>query len=84
MARPTPVLPLVGSTIVPPGFRAPRFSASSIIASPMRSFTEPPGFSISSFATRRGLRPLPIRLRCTRGVLPTRPRTSEAMGTDEC
>src|SRR5438552_12023854 len=81
IARPTPVLPLVGSTIVPPGFSRPRFSASSIIARPIRSFTEPPGLSISSFATRRGRRPLPIRLSCTRGVLPTRPRMSGAMVT---
>src|SRR5207237_7628030 len=75
-------LPLVGSRTVPPGFRAPRFSAPSIIASPMRSFTEPPGLSISSFATMRGRRPLPMRLRCTRGVLPTTPRTSDAMVTE--
>src|SRR5258708_26645340 len=80
MARPTPVLPLVGSTMVPPGLRSPRFSASSIIARPIRSLTEPPGLSISSFATRRGLRPFPMRFSSTRGVLPTSPRTSLAMG----
>jgi len=38
-----PVLPLVGSTIVPPGFSAPEASASSIIGSAILSFTEPPG-----------------------------------------
>src|SRR6266404_289075 len=50
MARPTPVLPEVGSTIVPPGFSFPSRSAASIIGRPMRSFTEPPGFRYSSFA----------------------------------
>ena len=38
-----PVLPEVGSTMVPPGFRAPLSSAASIIASAMRSLIEPPG-----------------------------------------
>src|SRR5258708_23045022 len=66
--------------MVPPGVRSPRFSAASIIARPIRSLTEPPGLSISSFATRRGLRPLPRRFSSTRGVLPTSPRTSLAMG----
>src|SRR3954454_11448558 len=50
MARPTPVLPEVGSTMVPPGFSFPSRSAASIIGRPMRSFTEPPGFRYSSFA----------------------------------
>jgi len=39
-----PVFPLVGSTIVvTPGVMAPATSAASIIESPMRSFTLPPG-----------------------------------------
>src|SRR5690349_15119003 len=50
MARPTPVLPDVGSTIVPPGRSFPSRSAASIIGRPIRSFTEPPGFRYSSFA----------------------------------
>src|SRR3954451_4428711 len=50
IARPTPVLPEVGSTIVPPGRSFPSRSAASIIGSPIRSFTEPPGFRYSSFA----------------------------------
>src|SRR4029077_17504169 len=50
IASPTPVLPDVGSTIVPPGRSFPARSAASIIGSPMRSFTEPPGFRYSSFA----------------------------------
>src|SRR4029077_19348090 len=48
MASPAPVLPDVGSTIVPPGFSFPSRSACSIIASPIRSLTEPPGFRNSS------------------------------------
>ena len=45
-----PVLPLVGSMIVPPGTSMPSRSAASIIARQMRSFTLPPGFRFSSFA----------------------------------
>ena len=44
------MLPLVASTMVPPGFSAPLFSAASMIAIPMRSFTDPPGFSCSALA----------------------------------
>ena len=44
------MLPEVGSTIVPPGFSSPSRSAASIIASPIRSLTEPPGFRYSSLA----------------------------------
>ena len=40
-ARPTPVLPLVASTIVPPGFSRPFFSASSIMTEPIRSLDGP-------------------------------------------
>src|SRR5665213_2916894 len=49
MARPIPVLPDVGSTIVPPGFSAPDLSASSIIESAIRSLIEPPGLARSDF-----------------------------------
>jgi hypothetical protein len=52
IARPTPVLPDVGSTIVPPGRSRPAFSAASIIEIAIRSLTDPPGFADSSFATR--------------------------------
>ena len=51
MASPTPVLPEVGSTIVPPGRRSPSRSAASMRASPIRSFSEPPGFRYSSLAS---------------------------------
>ena len=54
MASPTPVLPEVGSTIVPPGRSRPSRSAASIIASPMRSLFDPPGFMNSSFASSVG------------------------------
>jgi len=43
MARPMPLLPEVGSTMVPPGRNAPLDSAASTIASAMRSLIEPPG-----------------------------------------
>src|SRR5438105_6021181 len=70
MARPWPVLPEVGSTIVPPGFSRPSRSAASIIRWPMRSLTLPPGFSISSFARMVGLTPVVTRWRRTSGVFP--------------
>ncbi len=45
-----PVLPDVASTIVVrPGSIRPSASAASIIATPMRSFTDPPGLNASSF-----------------------------------
>ena len=75
IARPTPVLPEVGSTIVPPGFSFPSCSAFSIIASPMRSLTEPPGLRYSSFASRSGSTPRPIESSRTIGVRPTSSRT---------
>ena len=44
-----PVLPDVASTIVVrPGSMRPSASAASIIATPMRSFTDPPGLNASS------------------------------------
>ena len=49
IAKPMPVLPLVGSMIVDPALISPRFLASSSIASAARSFTEPDGLKNSSF-----------------------------------
>ena len=49
IASPTPVLPLVPSTIVPPGYSRPSRSARSIIGIPMRSFIDPPGLKNSAF-----------------------------------
>ena len=54
MASPTPVLPEVGSTIVPPGWSSPEASAASIIRSAIRSFTEPPGLRYSTLASTSG------------------------------
>src|SRR5688572_30559856 len=81
MASPTPVLPLVGSTIVPPGLSSPRRSASSIITRPMRSLTDPPGLRCSSLPRIVGRRPLLSLESRTSGVLPTRPRTFSAIFT---
>src|SRR3954468_5484892 len=77
MANPTPVLPDVGSTIVPPGFSFPSRSAASIIASPIRSLFDPPGFMYSSFASRFTGIPSTIRSSRTIGVSPTSSRTVE-------
>ena len=49
-ARPTPVLPEVGSTMVPPGLSSPLASAASIILIAMRSLELPPGLRYSIFA----------------------------------
>jgi hypothetical protein len=46
-ARPMPVLPLVGSTMTMPGRSVPRSRASSIMATPMRSFTDAYGLKPS-------------------------------------
>jgi hypothetical protein len=71
IASPAPVLPEVGSTIVPPGCRRPSRSAASIIASPIRSLTEPPGFRYSSFAAIVPGTSREIRASVTIGVPPT-------------
>ncbi len=65
-----PVFPLVGSTMVPPGFRRPTFSAASIIATPIRSLTLPPGFMYSSFARTVAGMPSVTLFSLTRGVWP--------------
>ncbi len=77
IARPTPVLPEVGSTIVPPGCSSPDASAASTIRAAIRSFTEPPGLRYSTLASTSGdetasagrSRDVDSR---TSGVLPTR------------
>ena len=53
-----------------PAFKAPLFSAASMMARPMRSFTEPPGFRFSALPYT-GVR-IPRAMRCsrTRGVQP--------------
>ena len=70
IANPTPVLPEVASTMVPPGRRSPRRSASSMIAIPMRSLTEPPGFKNSAFARTVAFMPRVTEFSWIRGVLP--------------
>src|SRR5882757_5650269 len=81
-ANPTPVLPAVASTIVPPGRSTPRRSASSTRPSAARSFTLPPGFRNSSFAhiSAQGSVPLACSSRRRRniGVSPTSSNTFSA------
>src|SRR5215831_2156620 len=72
IASATPVLPDVGSTMVPPGRRSPRRSASSIMARAMRSLTLPPGLNHSSLAKIRA-DPREYRASSTRGVWPMAP-----------
>src|SRR4051812_40415555 len=67
-----PVLPLVASTIVVrPGSIRPSASAASIIATPMRSLTEPPGLNISSLPKMSAPPSGASRANCTIGVWPT-------------
>jgi len=75
MARPTPVLPEVASTINPPGLSRPSRSAASIIATPMRSFTEPPGLKNSALAYTGVRMPCVTAFSRTRGVQPIVSRT---------
>jgi hypothetical protein len=49
MASPMPVLPLVASTTVWPGFSAPLRSPVSMMLSAMRSFTDDAGLKNSAF-----------------------------------
>ena len=67
-----PVLPLVGSIRVAPGFSRPWASRLSIIETPIRSFTEAIGLKNSSLARTRPLGfSARVRLgRATRGVSP--------------
>src|SRR4051794_11262712 len=76
-----PVLPLVASTTVWPGFSAPDFSPASITARARRSFTDPRGLKASIFANRftpGGA----SRLILTTGVLPIVSRIFEYPGND--
>ena len=56
-ARPIPVLPLVGSMMVPPGLSAPLSSAASSMAQAVRSLTLPAGLNASSLAAIVAFRP---------------------------
>src|SRR5687768_1034347 len=81
MARPTPVLPEVGSTMVPPGLSSPDFSAASIIRAAIRSLTLPPGLTYSTLASTSGLRPSATAFSRTSGVLPIRSVTCSTYST---
>src|SRR3989338_7831919 len=79
MARPMPVFPLVGSTRVAPGARSPRRSASSTMATAIRSLTLPPGLSDSIFASTVAPSALARRLSLTSGVPPPTSSTEPAI-----
>src|SRR6185312_3647631 len=78
MARPTPVLPLVGSTMVPPGSSCPSASAFSTIFRAIRSLMDPPGFRYSSLTKTVASMPAVTEFSLTSGVLPIRSRTVRA------
>jgi hypothetical protein len=63
-------LPEVGSTISTPGLSTPRFSASQIIAAPMRHLTEYAGLRPSILARTVAGAPSITRLSRTSGVRP--------------
>jgi len=79
MARPTPVLPDVGSTIVPPGRNRPSRSAASIMVTAGRSLDDPPGLVVSSLRAIVQERSRASRGSLTIGVLPTRSSTDSAI-----
>jgi hypothetical protein len=78
-ASPMPVLPLVGSTMTPPGFKSPRFSPSSIMARAIRSFTLESGLRDSSFTTTSAFMPAVSLFKRTSGVLPMSSRMFDLM-----
>ncbi len=65
------MLPLVGSTIVPPGRSCPEASAALTIARAILSFTDPPGLRYSSFANTGAVMPAVTAFSLTSGVPPT-------------
>ena len=71
IASEMPVLPLVGSKIVAPGFNKPLFSASLIIEIAVRSLIEPVGLRSSIFAQRRTFGAGESRGNPISGVFPT-------------
>ena len=64
-----PVLPLVGSMMRVPLFKRPDFSASSIMARPMRSLTLAKGLKNSNFNRTVAPPAGTMRFSLTRGVL---------------
>ncbi len=81
-ARPMPVLPAVPSTITPPGFSAPVATASLMMNSAARSFTDWPGFMNSALPRMRQPVAALARRRAIRGVLPTASAILRAMVMD--
>ena len=77
-ANPIPVLPEVPSMIVPPGFKRPSASASSIIFTAILSLTEFPGLKVSTFASTKASTPTVTLFSFTSGVLPIVPRIFSA------
>src|SRR5882762_7719927 len=75
-ASDTPVLPPVYSTTEPPGRRRPFASAASTMASAMRSFMLPVGFSYSSL---RRILALPSGTTCWSGTSLVRPMKSSTV-----
>ena len=65
-----PVLPEVPSTIVPPGFKLPSFSASSIIFTAILSLTELPGLKLSTLTNTLDSIKLEILFSLIKGVSP--------------
>ena len=66
-----PVLPLVGSMMTVSFLSMPRFSASSIIAMPMRSLTLPSGLKNSHLSRMVASTPAVTLFSLTSGVRPT-------------
>src|SRR2546427_618718 len=69
-ASPTPIWPAGASTIRPRVWRRPPRWAASIIATPMRSFTDPPGLKNSALAYTGVRIPCVTRFSRTSGVQP--------------
>ena len=72
MASPAPVLPLVGSTIVPPGLAGPLGPLHHGQPDPV--LDRAAGFRYSTLASRVGASPRPSRDSRTSGVPPTTSR----------
>src|SRR5919197_5162580 len=79
MASPVPVLPDVGSMIVPLGRSRPSRSAASISRIATRSLIEPPGLKYSTLATTWGATPWAMRESRISGVLPIVSRIESLM-----
>src|SRR3990172_3405144 len=79
IARPMPVLPLVGSTMVSPGLIRPSRSAASIMLRAIRSLMLPAGLCDSTLATTSAAPSWTTRLSRTMGVPPIRSSTVSAI-----